>query len=356
MSFHAIVPAGGAGSRLWPLSRKNAPKFLADLTGAGRSLLQQTVDRLEELTPQISVVTGAAHARAVAAQVPQASVIVEPSARGTMGAIGLAAAIIAERDPEAVVGSFAADHLIRDDEAFRDAVRAAVETAGHGYLVTIGIATEAPSTAYGYIETGGRLGVARAVTAFVEKPDEQTAAEYLATGRYLWNAGMFVAKASILMDVLERFHPEIAGPLRSLAAAWDGDGRQEAVEAYWEPLAPAVIDTAVAEPLAAIGGVAVVPADMGWSDIGDYASLAAVIPEEARAAQVVPGASPQPVVEVDSPGALVYANRKPIVAVGIPGVVVVDTDDVLLVTTREESQRVKAAVDALGTAGLADLA
>ena len=235
-------------------------------------------------------------------------------------------------------------------------MRAAVETAGHGYLVTIGIAPEAPSTAYGYIETGGRLGVARAVTAFVEKPDEQTAAEYLATGRYLWNAGMFVAKASILMDVLERFHPEIAGPLRSLAAAWDGDGRQEAVEAYWEPLAPAVIDTAVAEPLAAIGGVAVVPADMGWSDIGDYASLAAVIPEEARAAQVVPGASPQPVVEVDSPGALVYANRKPIVAVGIPGVVVVDTDDVLLVTTREESQRVKAAVDALGTAGLADLA
>ena len=97
MSFHAIVPAGGAGSRLWPLSRKNAPKFLADLTGAGRSLLQQTVDRLEELTPQISVVTGAAHARAVAAQVPQASVIVEPSARGTMGAIGLAAAIIAEQ-------------------------------------------------------------------------------------------------------------------------------------------------------------------------------------------------------------------------------------------------------------------
>jgi len=163
MSFHAIVPAGGAGSRLWPLSRKNAPKFLADLTGAGRSLLQQTVDRLEELTPQISVVTGAAHARAVAAQVPQASVIVEPSARGTMGAIGLAAAIIAERDPEAVVGSFAADHLIRDDEAFRDAVRAAVETAGHGYLVTIGIAPEAPSTAYGYIETGGRLSHAAIV-------------------------------------------------------------------------------------------------------------------------------------------------------------------------------------------------
>jgi len=356
MSFHAIVPAGGAGSRLWPLSRKNAPKFLADLTGAGRSLLQQTVDRLEELTPQISVVTGAAHARAVAAQVPQASVIVEPSARGTMGAIGLAAAIIAERDPEAVVGSFAADHLIRDDEAFRDAVRAAVETAGHGYLVTIGIAPEAPSTAYGYIETGGRLGVARAVTAFVEKPDEQTAAEYLATGRYLWNAGMFVAKASILMDVLERFHPEIAGPLRSLAAAWDGDGRSGVGGVRGERRARAGSGGGGAEPLAAIGGVAVVPADMGWSDIGDYASLAAVIPEEARAAQVVPGASPQPVVEVDSPGALVYANRKPIVAVGIPGVVVVDTDDVLLVTTREESQRVKAAVDALGTAGLADLA
>lgn len=349
MSFHAIVPAGGAGSRLWPLSRKNAPKFLADLTGAGRSLLQQTVDRLEELTPQISVVTGAAHARAVAAQVPQASVIVEPSARGTMGAIGLAAAIIAERDPEAVVGSFAADHLIRDDEAFRDAVRAAVETAGHGYLVTIGIAPEAPSTAYGYIETGGRLGVARAVTAFVEKPDEQTAAEYLATGRYLWNAGMFVAKAGVLMDALARFRPELAEPLRALAATWEA-GREDGVAEYWEPLESAVIDTAVAEPLAEEGGVAVVPVEMGWSDVGDYASLADVVESNE---QVAPRGSEQTVLA--PPDALVYTGHKPVVIVGIPEAVVVDMDDVLFVTTRASSQDVKLAVEALGRSGLGKL-
>ena len=350
MTFHAIVPAGGAGTRLWPLSRRSAPKFLADLTGSGRSMLQATVDRLAPITDDVTIVTGAAHADAVAALVPGASLVVEPSARGTMGAIGLAAAIVEARDPEAVVGSFAADHLIADEEAFRRAVLRAAEAAEQGYVVTIGISPDRPSTAYGYIEAGESFGPACSVARFVEKPDEATAAEYLATGRYLWNAGMFVAKAGVLMDALARFHPELAEPLRALAATWEA-GREDGVAEYWEPLESAVIDTAVAEPLAEEGGVAVVPVEMGWSDVGDYASLADVVESNE---QVAPRGSEQTVLA--PPDALVYTGHKPVVVVGIPEAVVVDMDDVLFVTTRASSQDVKLAVEALGRSGLGRLA
>ncbi|MDO4887372.1 MAG: sugar phosphate nucleotidyltransferase [Actinomycetaceae bacterium] len=198
--------------------------------------------------------------------------------------------------------------------------------------------------------------VARLAAAFVEKPDEATAASYLATGDYLWNAGMFVAKASVLMDALERFHPELAWPLREIADAWDGPQREAVVSRHWAGMQSLVIDTAVAEPLAREGGIAVVPVEMGWSDIGDYDSLAEVIDEDARTAQVVPGASRQPVIAQSSPGALVYAGRKPIAIVGIPDAVVVDMDDVLLVTTRQAAQQVKGAVDSLPASGLSDLA
>jgi len=188
------------------------------------------------------------------------------------------------------------------------------------------------------------------VARFVENPDEATAAEYLATGRYLWNAGMFVAKAGVLMDALARFHPELAEPLRALAATWEA-GREDGVAEYWEPLESAVIDTAVAEPLAEEGGVAVVPVEMGWSDVGDYASLADVVESNE---QVAPRGSEQTVLA--PPDALVYTGHKPVVVVGIPEAVVVDMDDVLFVTTRASSQDVKLAVEALGRSGLGRLA
>lgn len=367
MDLHAIVPAGGAGARLWPLSRQAAPKFLIDLTGTGRSLLQSTVDRLAPLASRTLIVTGASHVGAVRQQVPDADVVVEPSMRGTMGAIGLAAAIIQERFGDVIVGSFAADHLIRDEEAFREAVRRAMVSAAEGYVVTIGITPEGPSTAYGYIHAGSGdddgSGLAtrshreaRPVEAFVEKPDAVTAAQYLATGQYFWNAGMFVAKASVLLEALERFHPEIAAPLRSLARAWDDpERREDAIRDYWETLPNAVIDRAIAEPLAAEQGVAVVPVEMGWSDVGDYASLATVIGTDQLSHQVSPGGTPQGTLAIDAPESLIYTHSKPVVVVGIPQAVVVEMDDVILVTQTSASQQVKTAVDALPEAGLGGL-
>ncbi|MFT3945039.1 MAG: mannose-1-phosphate guanylyltransferase [Ancrocorticia sp.] len=365
MTLHAIIPAGGVGARLWPLSRRAQPKFLIDLTGCGRSLLQSTVDRLAPLTAQTLIVTGSAHEAAVRAQVPGADVVVEPSMRGTMGAIGLAAAIIQRQYGDVVVGSFAADHVIADEEAFREAVRAAIASAEAGYVVTIGIAPEGPSTAYGYIHAGsaitsdddgaaGSLGSVPtlAVESFVEKPDAATAAGYVDSGEYFWNAGMFVAKASVLLGALERFHPEIAGPLVELAERWDGGDREGAVRELWDPLPNAVIDRAIAEPLAAENGVSVVPVDMGWSDVGDFASLAQVIDPSELSRQVSPGGESHTTITIDSPDSLIFAHSKPVVVVGIPEAVVVEMDDVILVTKASVSQQVKSAVDSLKYANL----
>ncbi|MBE6483920.1 MAG: mannose-1-phosphate guanylyltransferase, partial [Actinomycetaceae bacterium] len=337
--FHAIIPAGGAGTRLWPLSRQSAPKFLTDLTGQGRTLLQATIDRLGPVAKSCLVVTGSAHAAAVGEQVPQADVMVEPSARGTMGAIGLAAAVLQQRYGDVVVGSFAADHLIRDEDAFHRAVRSALEAAENGYVVTIGITPDAPSTAYGYIHANAAMAQgAQPVRAFVEKPDAETAARYVASGEYFWNAGMFIAKASVLLQALEHFHPEIARPIGELAKVWDTSERAAAIARHWEDLPVAVIDRAIAEPLAAEGGVAVVPVEMGWSDVGDYASLAAVIPPADLLHGVVPGGEPQTTFTTDSPGALVYAGSRPVVVAGVPGAVVIEADDVIFVTQRSAAQ------------------
>ncbi|NTV38825.1 MAG: NTP transferase domain-containing protein, partial [Demequinaceae bacterium] len=187
--FAAVVPAGGVGSRLWPLSRPDRPKFLLDLLGEGRTLLQATLDRLEPLAEYALVVTGERHANAVAAQLPslgETSIVAEPSPRDSMAAIALAAAILEHRHGPLVMGSFAADQVVRKWAAFDAAVREAAEVARTGKIVTIGISPTGPSEAFGYIEAGealDRSGAARHVMAFTEKPDADTAARFLETGR-----------------------------------------------------------------------------------------------------------------------------------------------------------------------------
>ncbi|GEN79607.1 mannose-1-phosphate guanylyltransferase [Actinotalea fermentans] len=353
-SFRAIVPAGGAGTRLWPLSRAGSPKFLHDLTGSGRTLLQATVDRLTPLTGPggVVVVTGERHAAAVRAQLelPAAALLTEPSPRDSMAAIGLAAAVLAEREGDVVVGSFAADHVISGD-GFALAVGQAVAAARAGYVATIGIRATGPSTAFGYIRSGGPLGVpgapdARHVAGFTEKPDAATAAAYLATGEYAWNAGMFVARAEVLLGHLERLHPALHDGLRQVAAAWDTDARGEVLGRVWPGLARIAIDHAIAEPVAAEGGVAVVPATFAWDDVGDFASLAGLVPAGAEGVRVL--GDPDRVLTLGAPGATVVPGGDRLVAVlGIPDVVVVETPDALLVTTKDRAQDVKALVDAV---------
>lgn len=352
--FWAVVPAGGAGTRLWPLSRAASPKFLQDLTGAGRSLLQQTVDRLTPLTgaERLLVVTGAAHRQAVLAQLPDLAdeaVVAEPSARDSMAAIGLAAALLERRDPDAVMGSFAADHLVADRAAFEAAVRTAVGVAADDWLVTIGISADHPATSFGYIRVGepleGHPGAHRAVE-FVEKPDAVTAQRYVDDGRFRWNAGMFVVRPGVLLDLLAGQDAEFAAGLRAIAVD------PSRLEELWPTLPAVALDHAVAEPAAAAGRVAVVPADPGWDDLGDYATLAGLLARPDGPAVLGDAGL---VRSLAASGLVVPASGRLVALVGVDDVVVVDTPDTVLVTSRQQAQRVKDLVAALRESGRDDV-
>ena len=344
-SFHAVIPAGGAGTRLWPLSRRDRPKFLIDLDGSGRSLVQQTWDRLLRLVPaeRIHVVTGTAHADAIREQLPDLQhLLVEPSPRDSMPAIGWAAATIQARDPQALVGSFAADHVIGDDDAFAAAVTEAAALAAAGLVATIGISPTEPSTAFGYIEAGDGLDVddaphGRAITTFVEKPDAATAEDYLRSGRFSWNAGMFVSRTQVLLDHLARLQPTLHDGLVRIAAD------PTVLDHVWPTLTPIAIDHAIAEPVSREGAMAVVPGTFTWDDIGDFAALTSLRESD-------PG-----VVWVDADGFALSTDHTTVAVVGLHDVVVIRTPDAVLVTTREHAQSVKQVPAALKAAGRDDL-
>lgn len=361
--LHAVVPAGGAGTRLWPLSRRAAPKFLLDLTGTGRTLLQATVDRLAPLVEdRVLVVTGRAHEAAVRAQLPglpPSAVVAEPSARDSMAAIGLAAALLERRDPDAVMGSFAADHVITEPDAFRRCVRDAVAVAEEGWLVTLGIAPSHPATGFGYVEVGEPLdsgAPGRHAVAFVEKPPLEVARGYVAGGRHRWNAGMFVVRPGVLLDLLADSDPGFARDLRAVASGIEA-GDDEVLERTWPDLPRIALDHAVAEPAAAAGRVAVVPGAFPWDDVGDVDSLATLL----GAGDVDPGAGPVVLGDaalvraVEASGLVVPGSGRTVAVVGLDDVVVVDTPDAVLVTSRARAQQVKAVVDALRAAGRDDL-
>ena len=361
--LHVIIPAGGAGTRLWPLSRRHRPKFLLDLAGTGRTLLQGTVDRLEETASSVTIVTGRAHRDGVLDQLPEfassdeRTLLIEPSGRDSMAAIGLAAYVVRERfGGDAIVGSFAADHLIARPELLREAVATAIGAARDGYVVTIGLTPTEASTAYGYIAPGPALGgdqaegsAARRVAEFVEKPDAQTAARYVSQG-YLWNAGMFIMSAGVLASHLARLLPDMHERLETIAHAWGTDSFERTLEENWPHLTKIAIDHAIAEPVAADGGVAVVPAhpQIGWTDLGDFEALTGIAASTGGLGEAI---------RVESDGSVVYgAENGPLVAlVGVPDVAVALTADAVLVTRLDRAQSVKAVVDTLAKRGRSDL-
>jgi mannose-1-phosphate guanylyltransferase len=354
--FWAVIPAGGAGTRLWPLSRSSSPKFLHDLTGSGLSLLRETHERLAPLAgDRFLVVTGAAHQEAVRAQLAELgadAVLAEPSPRDSMAAIGLAAALLERRDPDAVMGSFAADHVIADRAGFAACVETAVGAARAGWLVTLGIEPTHPSSAFGYIHLGDELadlpGV-RGVRAFVEKPDAGTARGYLAGGDHRWNAGMFVVRPGVLLDLLGQWHPAFAAALRTIAAD------PARLDELWPSLPKIALDHAIAEPAAEAGRVAVVPAAFDWDDVGDFDSLAALLARGHGTGGTTVLGDPDLVRALDVTGLVVPGSGRMVAVVGLEDVVVVDTPDAVLVTTRARAQQVKAIVAALKDDGRADL-
>jgi len=350
MTLHAVVMAGGSGTRFWPLSRKARPKqFLALATD--RPLIVETVNRLKGLvTPgRTYVVCGPVHARAVRRMLPRLparNVLVEPIARNTAPAIGLATLQVQARDPEGVLAVLPSDHHVADVAAFRAVLARAAGLARSGALITLGIKPRRPETGYGYIRVGEPIeGGASRVRAFVEKPDASTAAGYLASGEYLWNGGIFVFTARAMREAIRRHMPELAVVLERIAPTV-GTPRYPAALKRHFPTAPAVsIDYGVMEKAVEI---AVVPGDFGWSDVGSFAALPEVRPADADG-NVVAGKG---AVLVDSAGCVVVGSGRPLGLVGLRDMVVVDAGDAVLVVPRERSQDVRSVVQSLEARGL----
>lgn len=374
-AFVPVIPAGGSGTRLWPLSRAHHPKFLVDLTGRGTTLLEDTIARVEmHATHAPIIVTGTKHQEAVRSLVgSSARVLAEPTPRNSMPAIAWAAAVAYRDDPDAVVGSFAADHIIDDVDAFATVLGQARDAAELGYLVTIGIEPTFPATGFGYIEmapehTDAALAAtgATAVARFVEKPDADRAREFLATGRFAWNAGMFVAKARTILEALDRLDPALSTAARTLAES-EADGCTTPIDPeVWESMTAIAIDHALAEPLADAGQVVTVRATFDWDDVGDYKALGAqmrrvshdasrvqAIEEDGSDVRVLGAAT---VLAHQAHGTVYSDSERPVVLVGVDGVSVVETPDALLVVADERAQEMSAFVKSLRARGMDHLA
>ena len=359
--LYAVIPAGGSGTRLWPLSRAGHPKFLHPLTGTDASLLQATVDRLLPLADpaQVYVVTGVAHAAAVSRQlaaVPEENILVEPSPRDSCAAIALAAAVIARKDPEAVMGSFAADHLIADGDRFIGVIEQAMAGARQGLLMTLGITPTRPETGYGYVQCGGPVGegTVLSVEEFKEKPSYEVAEGYVKSGNYLWNAGMFVWRVDVFLSELARQQPQLHAGISRIAQDWDSPAREEVLGEVWQTLPRISVDYAVMEGAAAVGRVGTVPGDFGWNDVGDFHTLGEVLAADQSGNVVVgrEGAETPGVILREAENLVVVPNSGRLVAaLGVRDLIIVDTPDAVLVCPRDRAQEVKSIVDELKDKG-----
>ncbi len=331
--LHVVLLAGGSGTRFWPLSRKARPKQFHALTGK-QSLLRETWMRVKKLAPasRIWVVAPKALAASVRSELPALRadrLVPEPSPRDTGPAIGLACALIAKHDPQAVVAVFPTDHVVRDTKRFADAVRVAVSEADQGSLVCLGVRPDRPATGFGYLRCAKQPVRGRAVdvSRFIEKPDLRMARRFVKDGGYLWNAGMFVWRAERFLAEMARTAPALEAAVRACA-----DGRFR----MWTRAPRISVDYAVMERA---HQVRVVPLDAGWDDVGSWAAVSLLL-EQA-------GVRSRDVILIDSDRSVVFGDRRMVALVDVPGIAVVDTDDALLVVSREGAERVREVIEEL---------
>ena len=350
--YYAVIMAGGGGTRLWPLSRQARPKQMIPLVGE-RSLFQIAVDRLKGLFPpeRIFVVTVTEQARQLQEQCPQIpaqNYLIEPLPRGTASVVGLAAVALQQRDPEAVMAVLTADHIFKNEEHFRTLLRAARQAAEKDHLVTLGITPSYPATGFGYIQQGDKVDTCHAlavyrVKRFVEKPPEVQARQMLASGDYAWNSGMFVWRVARILGELEHQMPALHAQLQEIAAAWPSPQREAVVQQVWPRIQPQTIDYGVMEHAS---DVVVIPAEgLGWNDVGSWEALFDVLPADAQG-NIIIHADHLP---LDTQRTLIYqqGDGRLIVTIGVDDLVVVDTEDVLLVCKKDDAQKVRQVVQQL---------
>lgn len=353
--MYASILAGGSGTRLWPLSTKESPKQFLRLPGP-RTMLQATVERVAPCVPldNLYVVTAGDYRGPVSAQLPDlpaGNIVGEPAGRGTAASIGLAAVLIAARDPRAIMGSFASDHAVADAEGFQKALTVAEEIAQQGYLVTLGIQPTYPETGYGYIRYGEALThseglAAHVVDAFIEKPKLHLAEQYLREGCYVWNASIFVWRVDRILAEIRRYVPVVADVLDEIGAAAARTGGRVTPEvervmaAVWPRLQENVtIDNGVMEKA---DRIAVIPVSLGWNDIGSWAQVATLF-EQNEFGNVIVGLGDRQHFEVSTTDTLIYSatGGRTIATAGVEGLIIVDTGETVLVCSKEHAQLVK---------------
>ena len=351
MARHVVILAGGSGARLWPRSREKSPKHLLALHGR-QSLLQSTFDRVRRLTENVYVVTERSQVESIRKQLPQLTetqFIIEPARRGTASALGLAAVAISERDPQATMLSVHADHYLGHDE---DAYLTTLDTEARWAearraLVTVGLRPPYASTAFGYIQVGAPLDHDRAaavhrVKAFVEKPDLKTAERYVASGDYLWNLGLFSWPVDVLFTEMATHAPALFKGLDQVRQSRRA-GRNDEADAAYTALPTQAIDYAVLERTS---NLLVVGATFEWHDLGSWADLHDIL-EQDEAGNFVEGES----VLIDSKNCMIHSPNKLVAAVGLEDMVVIETDDAILICPKARSQDVKLIVDRLKQMG-----
>lgn len=356
--LHALIMAGGGGTRLWPLSRRDRPKQMLALV-ENRTMFQISVERLAPLLPpeRIFIVTGQdqiAALRADAPHIPPENFVAEPCGMNTGPAVGLGVIHIQQRAPGALVAVLTADQHIADKARLRQVLAAAAGLAARGQIVTLGITPHFPSTGYGYIRRGAplaQIGSFQAYHAdgFTEKPDLPTALSFLESGLYSWNSGMFIFQAGRILDEYARQQPHMHTLLRAIQDAIGQPDYESTLAEKWPQMPRISIDYAVME---GAQNMAVIPIDMGWSDIGSWQTLYEVLDHDADG-NAARGAG-RDHIHVETTGTLVYSDRR-VVTIGVEDLVIVETDGVLLVCRRDRSEGVRAVVEQLKAAGETDL-
>ena len=358
--MYTVILAGGSGTRFWPLSRQRTPKQLISIFG-GKSMLQRTVERVLPMQPKrIIVVTNSLQVEESTRQLKEYTrssridIIEEPVGRNTAPAIGLAASIIARYDPDGVMLTLPADHYIANEMEFHATVQRGLDAAMKGYLVTMGIVPTRPETGYGYIEADSEFRGPEGpypVKRFVEKPPLEKACEYLNSGNFYWNSGMFIWRVDAILDKISSLMPELTASLARLTFSediWELDDLKPQIEEIYQRIKGESIDYGVMEKA---DNVVVIPAKFGWSDVGSWSAIPEVTENDSDGNVFIKSTGK---ISLDSSGCLVCAGGKFAALVGVKDLIVVDTDDALLVCAKERAQDVKHVVAEIEKKGLTE--